>query len=301
MARKRLLKEGLVVFRGIRTLPQRFFLLLASFQQDDSLSFSDALTQEQIQSACDQHDVSPSGEDEVFTPSITIWGFLSQVIHKKEHRSCLAAVARIGIMLVALGRPRWAQNNGPYCRARCRLPVGVFEQLTQEVAVYCETEAPEEWLWKGRHVKLIDGTTVTMPDTEENQKAFPQQSCQEEGLGYPIARMVVSISLATAMVCDMSMGPYQGKETGELARLREMLDRFEPGDIALADKLFGAFFMIALLLDKGVDMVTLLHQSRDADAEKRRGQRLGKGDYLITWQRPDRPDWMDEETYAQMP
>ena len=289
------------MFYGIRSLPRRFRLLLSSFQQNDNHSFSDALTQEQIQSVCDQHDVAPGDEDQVFTPSIVIWGFLSQVIHKGEHRSCLAAVARIGVMLIAFGRPRCAQNNGPYCRARCRLPVGVFEQLTMNVAASCEAQAPEGWLWMGRHGKLIDGTTVTMPDTEENQEAYPQQSCQKEGLGFPIARLVVVISLATAMVGGMSMGPYQGKETGEQALLRELLDGFEPGDVAVADKLHCSYFMIALLLEKEVDLVTLLHQSRDADAEVRRGKRLGKGDYLMTWHCPVRPDWMDEATYAQMP
>jgi len=103
------------------------------------------------------------------------------------------------------------------------------------------------------------------------------------------------------MVGGMSMGPYQGRETGELAHLRELLDRLEAGDVALADKLYCTYFMIVLLLARKVDLVTLLHQSRDAGAEVRRGQRLGKGDYLITWHRPDRPDWMDEETYAQVP
>ena len=289
------------MFYGIRSLPQRFRLPLLSFQQSDSLSFSDALTQEQIQAVCEQHDVSHDDDEEVFTPSMVIWGFLSQVIHKKELRSCLAAVARIGVMLVACGRPRCAQNSGPYCRARCRLPVAVFEQLTLDVASRCDAQLPEEWLWKGRHVKLIDGTTVTMPDTEANQEAFPQQSCQKEGLGFPIARMVVVLSLATAMVSGMAMGPFQGKETGELARLRELLDRFEAGDIALADKLYCAYFMIASLLEREVDLVTLLHQSRDVNAEVRGGKRLGKGDYLITWHRPDRPRWMDEETYARMP
>lgn len=285
---------------GIRTLPRRFRLLLLSFQQDESLSFSDALTQEQIQSVCDQHEVFHE-EDEIFTPSMTVWGFLSQVIHKEEQRSCLAAVARIGVMLVAFGRPRCAQNNGAYCRARCRLPLAIFEQLTQDVAARCEAQAPYEWLWKGRHVKLIDGTTVTMPDTEENQGAFPQQSCQKEGLGFPIARLAVVISLATAMVSGMSMGPYQGKETGELARLRELLHLFEAGDIALADKLYCSYFMIALLRERKTELATLLHQSRNAEDELRRGKRIGKGDYLITWYRPDRPSWMDEETYARMP
>lgn len=288
------------MFNGIGTLPYRFGVLLSSFQQDDSLSFSDSLTQEQIQSVCGRHDVS-NAADEVFTPAITIWGFLSQVIHKGEQRSCLAAVARIGVLLVSFGRPRCAQNSGPYCRARGRLPVVVLEELACKVADSCEAQTGEEWLWYGRHVKLVDGTTVTMPDTEENQEEFPQQSCQREGLGFPIARMVVLISLATAMVGGMSLGPYQGKETGELARLRELLDHFKSGDIALADKLYCSFFMIALLLERRVDVVTLLHQSRDVDAEIRRGTRIGKGDYLITWRRPDRPSWMDEETYGRMP
>jgi hypothetical protein len=224
-----------------------------------------------------------------------LWGFLSQVIHKKEHRSCLAAVARIGVLLVAMGRPRCGQNNGPYCRARCRLPLAIVRELSEDVASRCEAQVSPKWLVKNRHVKLIDGTTVTMPDTEENQEAFPQQSCQQEGLGFPIARMVVLLSLATAMVQGMAMGPYHGKETGESALLRELLDHFEAGDIALADKLYGTYFMIALLGERKVDLVTLLHQKRDADAEIRRGKRIGKGDYLITWHLPDRPDWMDQE------
>jgi len=288
------------VFYGIRPLPQRFRLLLSSFQQSDSLAFSDALTQDQIDDACARHGVS-FDVDTIFTPAIVLWGFLSQVIHKEELRSCMAAVARIGIMLVAMGRPRCAENNGPYCRARCRLPLPLVRELTEGVAARCEAQAPPEWLWKNRHVKLIDGTTVTMPDTEENQEAFPQQSCQEEGLGFPIARMVVLLSLATAMVEGLAMGPYQGKETGELALLRELLDHFQEGDIGLADKLYGTYFMIALLGERKADLVTLLHQKRNAEAEIRRGKRVGKGDYLITWELPDRPAWMDEETYSRMP
>lgn len=288
------------MFYGIRPLSHRFRLLLSSFQQSDSLAFSDALTQDQIDNICDRHGVS-FDVDTIYTPAIVLWGFLSQVIHKKEHRSCLAAVARIGVILVAMGRPRCEQNSGPYCRARCRLPLPVVRELSEDVAARCEVRASQEWLWKNRHVKLIDGTTVTMPDTEENQEAFPQQSCQKEGLGFPIARMVVLLSLATAMAGGMAMGPYQGKETGELALLRELLDQFEEGDIALADKLYCAYFMIALLGERKVDLVTLLHQSRDAGAEIRRGKRVGKGDYLITWDLPDRPDWMDQETYSRMP
>ena len=123
---------------GIKSLPNRFCLLLSSFQQSDSLPFSDALTQEQIQTVCDQHGVAHDDDEGVFTPSTVIWGFLSQVIHKEEARSCLAAVARIGVMLIAFGRPRCAQNSGPYCSARCRLPVAVFEQLKEGLGAELE-------------------------------------------------------------------------------------------------------------------------------------------------------------------
>ena len=123
-----------------------------------------------IQAACDKHGVT-FDPDTIFNPAIVLWGFLSQVIHKEELRSCLAAVARIGVMLVAMGRPRCVQNNGPYCRARSQFPLPVIRELAEDVASRCEAQGPEEWLWKNRHVKLIDGTTVTMADTEDNQEA----------------------------------------------------------------------------------------------------------------------------------
>ena len=129
------------------------------------------------------------------------------MLHKEEQRSCLAAVSRVAVLLVALGRQPCAKNNGAYCKARAKLPEIVIQRLATRIADDCEKKTPERWLWKGRHVKLADGTTVSMPDTEANQNAYPQQASQAEGIGFPIARMVVLLSLATAMVCGMAMGP----------------------------------------------------------------------------------------------
>jgi putative transposase len=288
-----------MLFYGMRNLPRRFRLLLCSLQQSDILPFFDALTEEQIQTAFEDEGVSYDDEDLVFTPAMTLWGFLSQALHKAEQRSCLAAVARIGVLLVVMGRPRCAENNGPYCRARGRLPLAVIERLTCDVARRCEAEVPDEWLWKGRHVKLADGTTVTMADTEENQEAFPQQSCQKKGLGFPIARLVVLLSLATAMTTGMAMAPYAGKETGELALLRELFDQLDSNDVLLADKLYCAYFTIALLVERQVDMVVRLHHLRKENVCRTR--RLSKKDSLIIWPKPACPKWMNAETYARMP
>jgi hypothetical protein len=78
-----------------------------------------------------------------------------------------------------------------------------------------------------------------------------------------------------------------------------MLGSMAPGDIAVADRYYCSFMMIALLLGRGIQTCARKHQLRHSDF--RRGRRLGKYDHLITWTRPARPKWMDEETYAQIP
>ena len=208
----------------------RFGLVLRSFLQHRGLPFAQALPAETIQQAFDDEGVSfGQGEGDVYTPALTLWAFLSQVLFKEEQRSCLAAVARVIVLLVALGKRPCSDDSGAYCRARAKLPAPIIRRLTTQVADGCEQQVPQEWLWKGRHVHLVDGSTISMPDTAANQAEYPQPTTQEPGLGFPIARLVVLLSLATAMVKDMAIGPYAGKETGETALLRELLERFQAG------------------------------------------------------------------------
>ena len=290
-------------YHGCKTLTGRFRLVLSSFLQSDGLPFGDTLPEEEIERAFDEEGVSLRSDDEreeaVYTPAVTLWAFLSQMLHRGEQRSCMAAVSRVVVLLVALGRKPCSSHTGAYCRARAKLPERVLRRLTLQMATGCEEEVPSDWLWHGRHVKLVDGTTVSMPDTDANQAEYPQHAAQEEGLGFPIARMVLLFSLATGMLCDMAMGPYQGKETGEPALFRELFDGLAAGDIVLGDRCYCSYFMIALLKESSIDFVVRLHQRRTADF--RRGRRLGKGDHLVEWIRPVKPSWMDQETYDRVP
>ena len=287
-------------YQGRESLPRRFRLVLSSVLQAAGLPFSDVLTEQDIEDAFDDADAwFAQEEDDIYTPPVTLWAFLSQVLHKEEQRSCLAAVSRVMVLLVALGRQPCARNNGAYCKARAKLPEIVIQRLAIRVASGCEKQVPKQWLWKGRHVKLADGTTVSMPDTEANQNVYPQQASQKEGIGFPIARMVVLLSLATAMLCGMAIGPCTGKETGELALMRQLLDQLDEGDILLADRYFCSYFMIALLLERNVDFVARLHHARKEKTY--RVKRLGKGDHLVEWSRPSKPPWMDQATYELMP
>jgi putative transposase len=282
------------------SLSRRFRLVLSSFLQKDGLPFADVLPETRIREVFAEAGAEfAEDEDCIYTPPVTLWASLSQVLFKEEQHSCLAAVLRVGVLMVIVGRGSCSTNTGAYCRARAKIPEPVIRRLTEEVAEGCEREVPQSWLWHARHVLLVDGTTASMPDTEANQNEYPQHNAQKKGLGFPIVRLVVLLSLATAMVYDMALGPYSGKETGEPALLRTLLDRVDPQTILLTDRYYCSYFMIALVLLGRCDFVTRLHQCRKTDF--RRMKHLGKGDHLVQWTRPPKPKWMDDATYAGIP
>ena len=238
-------------------------------------------------------------DEAVYTPAVTLWAMLSQMLFTAEQRSCVAAVVRVAAFYALLGRAVGSTNTGAYCRARAKVPEAVVRRLTLHVARDCEAQLPAAWRWKGRDVRLVDGTTFSMPDTAENQAEYPKAKTQAEGLGFPIMRAVALCSLATGMIMALACGPYAGKETGETALLRALFDALSRGDVVLSDRYFGGWFMLALLQESGVDFVSRLHQLRTADFG--RGRRLGKGDHVVSWPKPQRPEWMDQETYDRLP
>jgi len=283
-----------------REAVNRNALWLTPFLQAPGLPFAAVLSEQEIDEAMAAEGVN-FGQvgGSVYTPALTLWASLSQVLHTGELRSCAAAVSRVIVLLVSLGRDPCSSDTGAYCRARAKLPEVVIRRLAVQVGSRLEEKIPADWLWRGRHVKLADGTTLTMPDTPANQQAYPQSTAQQPGLGFPIVRMVVLLSLATGLLCDMALGPYAGKETGENALLRSLWDALQPGDILLADRLYCSYCLLALALQRNVDCVVRLHQKRRADF--RRGQCIARGDRVVEWRRPKCPEWMDEATYATIP
>lgn len=287
-------------YQGRRSCGQSFQMVRQAFLQSEGLPFGEILSEADIQRAFEAEDAwFARDEGDIYTPAITLWAFLSQTLHAQRLRSCAAAVSRVIVLCVALGRRPPSPDTGAYCRARAKLPEGVLLRLVYEVGDPLESRAPADWLWHGRHVKVGDGTTLIVPDTPENQSLWPQPRTQKPGLGFPILRMVVLFSLATAAVSGVAVGPYKGKGTGEPALLRELFDRFQAGDVFLGDCYFCSYFLLALFLARKVDVVVRQHQCRKTDF--RLGRWLSQEDHVVEWQRPCRPDWMDRETYATIP
>ena len=233
----------------------------------------------------------------IYTPAVTVWVFLSQCL-SPDH-SCRDAVARLIAWRLAFGLKPCSADTGAYCTARGDLPEEALHGLMRESGKQVEDESPETWLWHGRKVRVVDGSTVTMPDTEENQAVYPQQKTQKPGCGFPIARILVIFSLSLGTVLEAAIGKYHGKQTGENSLFRTLYDTLEEGDIILADRYFSGWSDIALPLQRGIDIVVRKHQHRRTDF--RRGERLGKDDHLIFWTRPQRPKWMSAEQYAALP
>lgn len=269
---------------------------VAAFISQPGLPFANVLSEERIESVFRKHN---NIFGRLYTTSIVLWAFLSQVLRDGKEASCRSAVGRIASQLLLRSGLQLDMDTRDYCRARAKLSEAALRELSCEIAAKSEETAEKQWLWLGRHVKLIDGSTFLMPDTARNQAAYPQNPRQKPGLGFPIARMVVVISLATACLIDAAIGRYKGKETGETALLRQLLSCFRQDDVAVADRFYGNYWMVALLLQAGVDVCFRKHQLRKTDFRK--GKRLGKNDHLITWSKPQRPSWMSQEMYASLP
>ena len=275
-----------------------FHAVAESFLQADGLPFSDVLSAESIEKVFRQRGAM-FGQEDIFSTQIVLWAFLAQALQDGKGASCAAAVEDIATYMHQTDQPAPCGDTGDYCRARAKLDLPALRGLTTDAARQLEADARDAWLWKSRHAKLVDGFTFTMPDTPANQEVFPQQTQQAPGVGFPIARACTIQSLATAAVCDVAIGPYSGKETGETALLRGMLESFDQGDLVVFDRYYCSFMMIAILQQRGLDVCTRLHQGRSCDF--RRGRRLGACDHLIAWTRPERPEWMSRQTYAQIP
>jgi DDE family transposase len=267
--------------------------LQRQFAQAPGLPFAELLPAELVARLLQEQDAL--FYDRIYTPLVTLSLFLSQC--QDADPSQRQAVARLIAHRIAQEQPACSSHTGAYSKARQRLPEKVVAELTRHTGKQRTTQAATDWSWHGRHVKIVDGSTASMPDTPANQKEYPQMACQKPGVGFPILRFLVIFSLEFGSVLDAAFCPYQGKQTSELALFRRLHESIDAGDVVLGDRHFCSFFEIADLKRRGADVVLRQHQCRITDF--RRGVQLGRYDHRVVWKKPARPDWMDEESYGQ--
>lgn len=274
---------------------QQLRFLRRQFLQDGELPFSNVLTEEVITRALTALNVF--WKDRIFSPLITLWVFLGQVI-SADH-SCRSAVARLIAHRISRGQSPCSAETGAYCQARKRLPEKFFSDIARQTGRALAESVDPRWLWKSRRVHIYDGSSVSMPDTAENQREYPQPDTQKPGLGFPFARIAAVFSLSCGAVLDLAICRYAGRGQSELGMLRTLWNLFLPGDVLLADRLMCTWTEMVMLKQRGIDCVCRLTSHRTADF--RRGKRLGQGDHIVKWIKPTKPRSIDRETYDALP
>jgi hypothetical protein len=267
-------------------------------EQANSFTFFNLLTGPELFESLESQ--LPVHRERLFPPTETLSMFMCQAL--SADRSCQRVVNDSAVVRATSGLPRCSTHTGAYCRARQRLPTALVESLTRYCGRYLADRVIPAWQWRGRNVCLVDGTTVSMPDTAPNQACYPQSPNQQPGLGFPLCRMVALICLGSGGILDAASSSYHGKGSDEQTLLRCMLDTLSRGQVLLGDAFYATYFLLADLYHRGIDAVFEQHGARARTTDFERGLILGVRDHLVVIHKPKvKPEWMSESQYGLAP
>ncbi len=242
----------------------------------------------------------PNHRERLFPPTETLSMFLAQAL--STDGSCRQVVNDAAVRRLVGGMRPCSTSTSAYCQARAHLPLAMVSTLVLQTGEIIAEGAANWWHWRGRRVRLVDGATVTLPDTEENQVAYPQPNSQKKGLGFPICRLVALLCLGSGALLNAATGPCKGKGSDEQSLLRSMLDMLKDDDILLGDAFYATYFLLCELVRRGVDGLFEQHGSRKRSTDFRKGEKLGVRDHLIVLIKPKKkPDWMSQDEYDRAP
>jgi len=261
----------------------------------DSFAFFNLLTSPALFNKVES--LLPKHRERQFPPTETLSMFLAQAMN--DDSSCQKIINEVAVKRLLGGLPVCSTHTGAYCKARLRLPLNMIKELSCYTGGMMAANVPDAWHWRCRPVRLVDGATVSMPDTEKNQSAYPQPGGQKPGCGFPIARMVAMICLGSGALLNAALGPCKGKGSDEQTLLRSILDTLNSGDILMGDAFYATYFLLCALQKKGVDGIFEQLGARKSSTDFSSGQRLGERDHLVTLKKPKKPDWMTQEAYEQ--
>ena len=233
----------------------------------------------------------------LFPPMVIFWAFLAQVLERGS--SCRDALRRIGAwwQFEDPAAATLSPKTGGYCQARARLADPKLEQIGDHLAEELQRRQPSTELWLERTVKLIDGTSASMPDTPSNQKAWPQPSNQKPGCGFPIVTLVGLFSLGSGALLHLLDAC---RHVSEVLLARQLWARLAPRDVVLADRNFCSYADLNAIAQVGADAVMRLHVRRRADF--RQGRHLGPNERLLIWKKPrECPAGFTPQESAAMP
>lgn len=277
------------------SIPNRVEILKQKFADSLGLPFQDLLAESVIQEALNAEKITYRRR--LFDPFVTLWMFLSQVLD--ADKSCHNAVSRMIAWLASENVPIPSEDTSAYCQARSRLPEKLLQQLFSTVAKELEHKTTEEQFWCGRRVKVVDGSTVSMSDTLENQAAYPQPNSQAPGCGFPIAKIGVLFSITTGAAVALIIDVLNTHDVKLARRLYQFLNQ---GDVLLGDCAFCSYADIVFIKNHACDAVFRLSQTRKNEVERGRRKPLSSFESIEVWRKPKtRPKGLSQDEFTSLP
>lgn len=235
-----------------------------------------------------------SARERPYSVRRTWWCFLWQMLQLNV--SCRKVVRQLQAMFVLEGRPTVDEGTSAYCQARERLPEPLFAAALKLSAQVADQRVAPDAALQGRVLKAFDGTTLSLPDTPENQKAYPQTSSQKPGCGFPVLHLLVGWSARSGAVLDHAKGDYHHSE---MRLLHQLLPTLAPKDIAIYDRAAGHYVACALLRQHDADLISRVKVRK---IDWRRGQRIGPNERLVVWKKGrQKPPYLTAEEWAALP
>lgn len=226
---------------------------------------------------------------------LVFWTFAWQI--SQAGASCREAIRQAQALCHNAGRPSPPDEDSPYCQARGSLPAERLQEIHDRLCTEAQRAVGNKDLWCGHHVQVADASSVTAPDTPANQEAFPQQSVQKPGCGFPIIRLIVLLSLATGMLTAWATGPWSQHEVG---LLQTLWDYLRAGDVLLADRGFCNWGLLAQCVQRNIHAVFRVKGTRRRDF--RQGKRLSESERLVQWHKPrTRAKTVEAQAWALLP
>ncbi|MCG6202729.1 IS4 family transposase [Psychromonas antarctica] len=264
-----------------------------NFDGDDFLNI---LESEQISAII--KNATSKWRERIFTPSITLAMFIKQAL--SPDRSCAHVVNEFIIDNIDELPINISTSTGSFCRSRQKIPLDLIKKLVRYTGNATKEKIDNRNGIKG-NIYLVDGTTFTLPDTVQNQEKYPQQSAQKKGLGFPICRALGVFCLESGAAVNAQIAPYKGKGADEHTMLRSSLDTFKKGDLVIGDAIYSSYWLFSHLQKEGVEGIFGQNGGRAKKADFRTGKQIGKYDHIVTYKRPQRPEWMSVEQYKSTP
>lgn len=237
----------------------------------------------------------------IFSLDVIFWSFLDQV--QTPGGSCREAVRKV-MAYLRRKSPReqsgaMSPDTAAYCKARARIPLTVIDKINDHLVERMQKNLSMGGLWHGLKIKLVDATGVSMPDTPENQKRWPQSSSQKPGCGFPLMNLVGIFCLGSGALIKVATGD---RHTHESILFQSLWHTLEKGDLLVADRGYCSFGTFANLLARKADALMRLPEKKIRKAISAQLPKSESFDVIITWKRPSqRTPSMTPEDFALLP